>query len=105
MVILGQTETIPSANLVPVTPYFAYFRHKIPHVEDVFPGNEDEVAKVFAISLQELIDIEDTMRLKRLNMEGPVFPTKHGNIWGLTALVLKPILHEVLKPVFIRGNL
>ncbi len=105
LIILGQTETIPSAKLVPVTPYFAYFRHQIPNAEDLFPGNADEVSKVFALSLQELIDIEKTRRLKRLGMEGPVYPTEHGDIWGLTALVLKPILHEVLKPVFTKGNL
>ena len=102
LIMLGQTESIPSAKLVPVTPYFAYFRHQIPNVEDLFPGNESEVAKVFALTVHELLDIEDTMRIKRLGMNGPVFPTDHGDIWGLTALVLKPILHEVLKPVFVK---
>ncbi len=102
LIVLGQAETIPSAKLVPVTPFFAYFKYQISNVEDLFPGNADEVDKVFTVSIQELLEVETSMHLKRLGMEGPVYRTKHGNIWGMTALILKPILHEVLKPAFMQ---
>lgn len=102
LIIFGQGETIPSAKLVPITPYFAYFRHQISNdkIDEVFPGNKNEVSQVFTVTISELLEVETTMSLKRLNMEGPVYPTRYGKIWGLTALILRPYLHEVLKPVF-----
>lgn len=98
--VIGQGETIPSANLVPITPYYAYFRGEISNTEGVFPGNKDEVSHVFTVSVSELLSIEKTMTLQRLKMEGPVYPTKNGTVWGLTAIILRPFLHEVLMPVF-----
>lgn len=103
--VFGQAETIPSATLVPVTPYYAYFRHEISNTEEFFPGNNNEVSQVFTISISKLLTSEKSMSLKRLGIEGPLYPTKYGNIWGLTALILKPYLHEVLKPVFQRNLL
>lgn len=100
LVVIGQAETIPSAKLIPITPFFAYFKHEISNAEELFPGNQNEVSQVFTVSVRELLQIEKTMNLDRLSMEGPVYPTKYGDIWGLTALILKPFLHEVLKPTF-----
>ena len=100
LVVIGQAETIPSASLTPVTPFFAYFKHEISNAEEVFPGNQNEVSQVFTVSVRELLQVEKMMFLKRLGMEGPVYPTKYGDIWGLTALILKPFLHEILMPTF-----
>ena len=117
-IFLGQAEMIPSANLVPVTPYYTYFKYQLlhednknsdatstPSVQDLFPGNPDEVSQVFTMSINELLRVEDKMYLKRLGVEGPVYPTiKNGRIWGLTALILKPFLDKIVKPVFFDTN-
>jgi len=103
LVVIGQTQNVPSAKLVPVTPFLAYFRHQCTsdNIESLYPGNTSEVSQVFTLTISELLELEETMYLKRLGMEGPVYKSKYGDIWGLTALVLKPLLHEVLKPSFL----
>jgi len=69
-----------------------------------FPGNPDEVSRVFCVSVRDLLEGEGMAPLKRLG-SGPVYETVHGTIWGLTALVLRPILHQILKPVFLDDEL
>ena len=91
----------------PVTPVLGVFTFDIPHenVELAFPGyNPNEVEKVFAVSIQELLDNETSENLPRLGSHAPVFynSAKGGGekIWGLTAFCLRPILHKILKPIF-----
>jgi hypothetical protein len=103
--VLGQTEPIPSKKNFPVYPIVGSFQRILPkEVSRVFPGNEQEVSKVFAVSISKLVECEDQEPLNRLasvcNGMGPVYKTEHGTIWGLTAMVLQPILHQVLLPVF-----
>jgi len=50
LIMIGQMETIPSAKLVPVTPFVAYFKHQVSpnDIQTLFPGNKSEVAQVQA---------------------------------------------------------
>ncbi|GFH43833.1 hypothetical protein CTEN210_00306 [Chaetoceros tenuissimus] len=101
--ILGRTGTIPSMKLIPVTPIVGMFQHEFTkeQIQKFFPGNESEVEHVFTVPIDELIRMEERESLNRLGMTAAYYNTKHGKIWGLTAVVLEPILKYVLKPVFL----
>jgi hypothetical protein len=103
--ILGMTSRILSLKGTPVTPVIAALWEDIPlkSIEQLFPGNPSEVNTVFTISIQELLEKETFQGLpkNRFGMKRtPAFPTLHGTIWGLTALILRPVLHRLLKPIF-----
>jgi nudix motif 8 len=104
LVIIGRTDDIPSARLIPVTPFVGYFREVFTEddIQNIFPGNKSEVAHVFTVSLDELIETEGSEPLARLMIDGPVYKTSKGKIWGLTALVLKRIIDEILSPIFFK---
>ena len=90
---------------VPVTPIIAYFTQEFTpgEVQSLFPGNASEVSQVFTVSIDELLMIEGEEPLERLGgLSSPVYNSEYGRVWGLTAVVLKPILHHILKPVFLR---
>jgi nudix motif 8 len=101
--ILGQSTALPSKTGTPVTPVIGIFPYEVEI--DSFPGNPDEVDDVFSVSLQELLDVESTEPLNRFNSDVPVFHTSDGKkIWGLTAIITKPLLHELFKVVFLQDN-
>ena len=123
LTILGQTQPVPSMTGSKVTPIIAIINYDLPpHNTDdftaLFPGNPDEVDWIFTIPIQELISKETSEPLTRwskgdgANVKGkheywgPVFPIPNGNrkrkddkVWGLTASVLRPLLHKVFVPV------
>ena len=51
--------------------------------------------------IQDLIQNETTRKLPanefRL-IDAPVYPTPHGDVWGLTAYMLRPLLRRILRP-------
>jgi hypothetical protein len=103
--ILGQVGPVPAVTGNMVTPVVGALTKDIPShdvVRHIFPGNVDEVDEVFAVSVKQLLQVETSEELKRLGTMGPVFPLpdneKKGKIWGLTAIILRPILHKVLMP-------
>lgn len=105
MEILGQTGPVPAVTGNMVTPIIGALKLDIPSydaIRHIFPGNPGEVDEVFAVSVAKLLEGETAEELKRLGTMGPVFPLPNsddeGKIWGLTAIVLRPILHQVLKP-------
>jgi len=104
MEILGQTGPVPALTGNMVTPIIGALTLDIPSddaIHHIFPGNPGEVDEVFAVSVAKLLEGETAEELKRLGAMGPVFPLpndKEKMIWGLTAIVLRPILHQVLKP-------
>ena len=106
MVILGKGTTIPAITGTPVTPIIAVLTQEIQKpLHRVFPGDKSEVEVVFGMSLQELLDVEESHELpdhRLLGKErmGPRYPSPHGHIWGLTAFMLRPLLHKLYKPVF-----
>lgn len=101
--IIGKTTRIPSLKGTPVTPIIGCLKNidlKKP-LSSVFPGDRSEVDLVFGISVKELLQCETSEKLpeNRFGMQiAPVFPTEHGKIWGLTALILRPLLHRWLGP-------
>ena len=103
--LLGHASTIPSMKGVWVTPIIGAFtptfpdEHTVDHV--YFPGNPSEVSLVFTVSIRDLIKSESSEPLPRLGQGnlGPTFLTSHGKIWGLTAIILRPILHQLLNPI------
>ena len=98
---IGVCDTVPSLRGIPVTSVLAVHTSSLTNIEDVFPGNPDEVDKVFSVGLEALIGEETSKPLGRLGTPAPVFAVQGEEIWGLTAFVLQPILHKLLKPVFL----
>jgi hypothetical protein len=111
--VLGQATPLPSLRGVPVTPVLARlmqpeFRNA-QHVHQVLPGDAgSEVESIFTVTLKQLLAVETTHVLPKSrfgfssNNAAPVFPVDRGDkkIWGLTAYILRPILHRLFKPVF-----
>jgi nudix motif 8 len=98
--IIGRASTVPSINWTPVTPVVAVLPYEISH--DSFPGSPDEVDEVFCVALSDLLKIETAEPSKRFKSPIPVFPTREGRkIWGLTAVVTRPLLHKLFKPIFL----
>ena len=98
-----------------------------PAFTKLFPGNPEEVDWIFTIPIRDLIQTETSEPLQRWGTSysdkdeegisakwsnrknwGPVFPIPEGykkkegdKIWGLTAIVLRPLLKRVFGPVFL----
>mmetsp|Transcript_17151 Transcript_17151/g.19720 ORF Transcript_17151/g.19720 Transcript_17151/m.19720 type:complete len:130 (-) Transcript_17151:133-522(-) len=107
--ILGRTGDVPSVTGTIVTPIVAALHRNFRDTDDfhqVFHNPcEAEVEKVFFRTVKDLCSSETSEVLERFKeRESPLFPGVDGNIWGLTAVILRPILHEVLIPVFHRRN-
>ena len=127
--ILGQTQPVPSMTGSKVTPIIGTINYDLPHdtsnnFTTMFPGNPDEVDWIFTVPIQDLIDSETSEPLerwstnfgdhtanskskKKIVASGPVFPVPEGpnkkegdKIWGLTAIILRPLLKHVFGPVF-----
>jgi len=107
--ILGKAAKLPSLRGTPVTPVLGVLWHDLSksNLQNVFPGSPGEVDVVFTVSVKELLQSETSRELPENRFKlrhGPVFPTEHGNIWGLTAYILRPLLHNLLKPVLSHGR-
>jgi len=98
--VLGRTKSLPSLNGTKVTPIIAVINHDLSNdLSQYFCPNGKEVAQVFTRSILDLAQSETSEKLgKYENMVAPVFPGKEGNIWGLTAFILRPILKHILTP-------
>ena len=103
--VIGPTTPLPSLRGTPVTPFLSVLWKDLNDpVSKYFPGQPEEVDLVFSVTLQELIQNETSHDLpdNRFGLrKAPLFPTPHGEIWGLTAFILRPLLHRLLKPVFV----
>lgn len=126
--ILGRTQPVPSMQGKKVTPIIGMCNYDLPHhstdeFEAIFPGNPDEVDWIFTIPIRELMEGETSEPLERWSTSyshdkekknakknvvlGPAFHIPECNkkregdkIWGLTAIVLRPLLRKVFGPVF-----
>lgn len=96
--ILGEGTAVPSIKGVPVTPIIAVLPHEID--ESMLTGDPSEVDLVFCRSIESLLEEETSKHLSRLGRPAPVYPSPYGDIWGLTAFVLRPIMRNLLRPVF-----
>lgn len=94
--IIGKTTPLPSLNGTPVTPVIGVLPFEI--TNDTFPGNPSEVEDVFTVSLLSLTKIETSEPSNRFKSNIPVFTTTEGKrIWGLTAVITRPLLHKLFK--------
>ena len=124
LTVLGQTRPVPSMNGAKVTPVIGTINFDLPkstskQFTSLFPGNPDEVDWIFTVPISDLIAGETSEPLQRFEAVsggktkqcehwGPVFPVvpdstnkRDGDkIWGLTAIVLRPLLRRVFQPVF-----
>jgi 8-oxo-dGTP pyrophosphatase MutT (NUDIX family) len=103
--ILGETDWVPSASGTTVVPVVAAFTDEFrdeQHLQQVFYNCDDgrEVERVFTRTLHDLIKSESHEPLPRLGSLSPIFPGKEGKIWGLTAFILRPLLHDIILPAF-----
>jgi hypothetical protein len=98
--ILGRATALPSIAGTPVTPIIAVLPMVIG--PDSFPGQKGEVEEIFCVSLRDLVDMETSEPSVRFESEIPVFPAGGGKkIWGLTAVITRPLLHKLFKPIFL----
>lgn len=97
--ILGWTQTIPAITGVPVTPVVAALTNDIGSLSDSFDPDPAEVDFVFSRSITELLDYESEEKLLRMH-SAPMYECPEGKIWGLTSIILHPILHKVIVPAF-----
>lgn len=100
--IIGCTTPLPSIRGTPVTAVLAASPNDLRDIHELFPGNPNEVDVVFSVSIADLIKNEGNHRISNSRFGdtlAPTFNTPHGKIWGLTAFVLRPILHKVLRHV------
>jgi hypothetical protein len=101
--ILGRATALPSITGTSVTPIIAVLPYIISN--DTFPGNEQEVDEVFYVSLKDLVNMETMEPSPRFQSDIPVYPVGPGKkIWGLTAVVTRPILHNLFKPIFLSSS-
>lgn len=102
--VLGHATRIPALRGTPVTPVIAALWKPLKEpVTDTFPGDPSEVDLTFCVSMKDLIEKETTHDLpqNRFGLKrAPLFPSPHGDIWGLTAFILRPLLHKLLRPAF-----
>ena len=104
--IIGRTTKLPSIRGTPVTPVLAVSPNYLSDVHELFPGNPNEVDLVFSAAVSDLVENEGSHVIPNNrfgNALAPTFATPHGEIWGLTAFILRPLLHRVLKPVYLEG--
>lgn len=125
--VLGRTQPVPSMQGKKVTPIIGMCNYDLPQhstaeFERIFPGNPDEVDWIFTIPIRELMEGETSEPLERWSTSyshhdnngkkrnvvmGPAFhipecskKSEGDKIWGLTAIVLRPLLRKVFGPVF-----
>ena len=98
--ILGTAQSVPAITGIPVTPVIGALTEDINDVADVFEPNDDEVDFVFSRTIKSLLESETFEPLIRTE-HAPAYPGKEGKIWGLTAIILSPLLHEILAPAFL----
>mmetsp|Transcript_23120 Transcript_23120/g.35675 ORF Transcript_23120/g.35675 Transcript_23120/m.35675 type:complete len:130 (-) Transcript_23120:2096-2485(-) len=101
--ILGQAQTVPALTGTRVTPIIAALTDEIDDLSQVFDPHDDEVDFVFSRSVDELLKSEQVETLMRMD-KAPTYPGPEGKIWGLTAIILSPILHQVVKPAFLEPS-
>ena len=97
VIIIGKCTAVPSIKGIPVTPVIAVLPNEIE--QSMLTGDPSEVDDVFCRSIESLLEEETSRHLGRLGRPAPVYPSPHGDIWGLTAFVLRPILHKLWQPV------
>eukprot|EP00977_Amphora_coffeiformis_P002202 scaffold425_cov175-Amphora_coffeaeformis.AAC.61 len=104
--IIGRATKLPSIRGTPVTPVLAISPNHLSDIHELFPGNPNEVDLVFSATVADLVENEGSHVIPNNrfgNTLAPTFATPHGKIWGLTAFILRPLLHKVLKPVYLEG--
>ena len=94
--VIGRATSLPSIRGTPVSPVIGVFPYEIS--KDTFPGDPGEVDEIFCVPLKELKQIETSEHSPRFKMPIPVFPAGNHKIWGLTAVVTRPLLHKVFLP-------
>lgn len=101
--ILGKATPLPSIKGTPVTPVIGVLPYEISAT--TFPGDDNEVTEIFYVSLMDLINMETTEYNRRFRSNIPVYPVEETKrIWGLTAVITRPLLHKLFKPVFLEQS-
>ena len=105
--VIGRTSTLPSIRGTPVTAILAVLPHEeLKDIHEIFPGDPNEVDQVFSMSIYDLVRNEGSHVIENSRFGGthaPTFASPYGKIWGLTAFILRPMLHQIFKPVYFSG--
>lgn len=101
--ILAQCQTIPAITGTMVTPILGYLKKEFVDY-DAFEPDVHEVDRVFFRTLDQLLEpgycTYETFERNGKRVTLPVFGSneKEERIWGLTAVILKGILDNVITP-------
>lgn len=100
--VIGVAQTIPAITGTLVTPVLAYVETDLQDLQHLTPS-PGEVDVIFTRTLSELTD-PAYRTMQELERQGvkykmPVYGEQSEHrIWGLTAMILDPILHNVVMP-------
>ncbi|KAF9436680.1 nudix (nucleoside diphosphate linked moiety X)-type motif 8 [Entomortierella beljakovae] len=100
--ILGEYTPIPNKDCtMRVHPYIGFIRTPINDVSEI-RFNSDEVSKVFAVPIDDLLDPQKRQDLVRFRDSKYMYPVCHVEeeectIWGLTAFIMDGVLRRIMK--------
>lgn len=104
--VLGKFEVVPAISGTLVTPVLGFVHDDLLEL-NYLKISPKEVAKVFTISLEQLVDPQfksvHEMQWKGKVHKFPVYgnENKDERVWGLTAIILEAVIAEVIRPVFL----
>ncbi|CAG8614132.1 11536_t:CDS:2, partial [Cetraspora pellucida] len=102
--ILGQSTPLPNKDrTLKVYPFIGLIKIPFENVKSEINYNEEEVQKVFTVTIEELLNSEKKQwkRLGNTDFMYPVFKASSESeleIWGLTAFILDTILRKLTTP-------
>ncbi|CAG8547886.1 13459_t:CDS:2 [Cetraspora pellucida] len=102
--ILGQSTPLPNKDrTLKIYPFIGLIKIPFENVKSEINYNEEEVQKVFTVTIEELLNSEKKQwkRLGNTDFMYPVFKASSESeleIWGLTAFILDTILRKLTTP-------
>ncbi|KAI1315144.1 nudix (nucleoside diphosphate linked moiety X)-type motif 8 [Mortierella claussenii] len=100
--VLGEYTPMPNKNCtMRVQPYIGFIKRPINDISEI-QFNPDEVSKVFAMSIEELLNPERRKHLVRFRDSKYMYPVWHVEseacaVWGLTAFIMDGVLRRITK--------
>ncbi|KAF9579667.1 nudix (nucleoside diphosphate linked moiety X)-type motif 8, partial [Lunasporangiospora selenospora] len=101
--VLGEYSPVPNKDgTMRVQPYVGFVKTPLENL-DILPFNRDEVQRVFAIPIAELLSMEKRTKLARFRDSKYLYPVYESacedgcTVWGLTAFILDGVLRRIMS--------
>ncbi|KAF9905721.1 nudix (nucleoside diphosphate linked moiety X)-type motif 8 [Lobosporangium transversale] len=101
--VLGEYTPMPNKDCtMKVHPYIGFIHKPIQDINTDIRFNTDEVSKVFAIPLEDLLNPQKRQHLARFRDSKYIYPVWHVEqegctVWGLTAFIMDGVLRRIMK--------